>query len=421
MGFFNWGTSKGEESRAAAEERSEIIEEREDTAQADILRSYCQGNYVSAQKALSVASFSACVEFVANTVALLPIKLYQEDGDNTTEIKDDPRVKLLNDETGDSLDSFQMKKALIRDFLIHGSGYIYINKELNTVKSLHYVEHCNVTASPNADPIFKRCDYYVQGRKYRDFEFIKLLRNTKDGHSGVGIIEESAELLATAYNTIRYENTLLNTGGNKKGFISSAKKLTKEAMDALKAAWVALYSNNENNVMVLNEGLSFKESSNTAVEMQLNENKKVNAEEICKLFSLSVKVISGLANDEEYSTAIKTSILHVFKALETALNRELLLESEKDSFYFACDSSELLKGDIEKRFKAYKMALDANIMQVDEVRYREDLKPLGFNYIKLGLQDVLLNPDTGVIYTANMNAVANLNNLQKGEQKKDEN
>ena len=38
----------------------------------------------------------------------------------------------------------------------------------------------------------------------------------------------------------------------------------------LRAAFRDLYSNDVENVVVLNEGLEFQESSNTAVEMQLN-------------------------------------------------------------------------------------------------------------------------------------------------------
>ena len=36
-------------------------------------------------------------------------------------------------------------------------------------------------------------------------------------------------------------------------------------------------------------------------------------------------------------------------------------------------------------------------------RYKEDLPPLGLNWIKLGLQDVLYDPKTKTIYTPNMN------------------
>ncbi len=42
-------------------------------------------------------------------------------------------------------------------------------------------------------------------------------------------------------------------------------------------------------------------------------------------------------------------------------------------------------------------------MQIDEVRYAEDLEPLGLDWIKLGLNDVLYDPKTKTIYTPNTN------------------
>ena len=72
------------------------------------------------------------------------------------------------------------------------------------------------------------------------------------------------------------------------------------------------------------------------------------------------------------------------------------------------DTKELLKGDMQSRFAAYKDALDANFMQIDEVRYAEDMEPLGLNWIKLGLKDVLYDPKTKSVYTPNTNQVSNM-------------
>ena len=76
--------------------------------------------------------------------------------------------------------------------------------------------------------------------------------------------------------------------------------------------------------------------------------------------------------------------------------------------YFAFDTTELLKGDMLKRYQAYQIALQANFMQIDEVRYKEDLPKLGFNYVKLGLQDVLLDVKSGTVYTPNTNQTAKI-------------
>ena len=55
-------------------------------------------------------------------------------------------------------------------------------------------------------------------------------------------------------------------------------------------------------------------------------------------------------------------------------------------FYFAVDTKELLKGDMLKRFQAYRLAGEARSRD-HEVRYREHLPS-----DQLGLQDVLYYP-----------------------------
>ena len=58
---------------------------------------------------------------------------------------------------------------------------------------------------------------------------------------------------------------------------------------------------------------------------------------------------------------------------------------------------------MKERFEAYKAALESNFMQIDEVRFAEDMEPLGLSWIRLGLQDVLYDPKTKTIYTPNTN------------------
>lgn len=379
---------------------------------------------IAKKEALNIPSVSACVEMISNTVAVLPIKLYKESDGKVEEVIDE-RVALLNDDTKDTLDGFQFKKAIVEDYLLNGAAYAYIERERNKIKGLYYVDNRRLSISINSNSIFKSYDILVDGVTYKDYEFLKVTRKTKDGITGKGIIKENDLALATAYNSLVFENILVKTGGNKKGFLKSQGKLTKESIAELKSAWDNMYKNNTENVIVLNNGLDFLEASNTSVEMQLNENKKTNFASICTIFNVTPSLLEGKATDIEYNNFIKIAILPILKAIETSLNKDLLLLSEKGSFYFAFDTKDLLKGDIEKRFKAYEIATRNGIMQVDEVRYMEDLEPLGLEFIKLGLQDVLYNPKTKEIYTPNTNKSVNIDNpsddLKGGEIDEDRN
>ena len=395
-----------QEIRAEVESSGTSLEEL-------ILEARVNSDSITEIEAMQIPSFSGCVSLISNTIAMLPIKLYREEDKKVEEVEGDFRVKLLNDETGDTLDGFQFKKALIQDYLIHGAGYAYIlkNKKRDPI-ALHYVDYKNVSIMNNNDPIFKDYDIYVHGKKYMSHEFLKITRNSKDGITGKGIVAENSSILAVAYNTLKYENMIVKTGGNKKGFLKSAKRLSEEAMVALKAAWNNLYQNNAEKVIILNEGLEFQEASKTSVEMQLNENKGTNAMEICKICNTPPEMFYGTFSESVDNKFTRYAILPILEAAKIALNKVLLKESEKGSFYFDFDTDERFKGDIEKRFKAYEIAVKNGFMQIDEIRYKENLNPLGLKFIKLGLQDVLYNPETGEIYTPNTNRSVNMEDLK---------
>ena len=386
-----------------------------------LLKSILSENTIGKTEALNISAVARCVNLISDTVSMIPIKLYKEEMVNgkrkTVEIEDS-RCDLFNYDTKDTLDGVQFKKALVRDYLLDGNAYAYINKRRNLVKSLHYVDCDHVLINQNFDPIFKDYNIMVYGKTYKPYEFLKIVRATRDGARGIGIIEENQELLKAAYLTLKFEQSLVSTGGSKKGFIKAEKKITKEAMDSLKRAWRELYCNTENNVIVLNDNLDFKEASSTSTEMQLNENKISLNNSILDIFNVPT--------EWNWETFIKTAIMPILTTIECALNRDLLLEkekwgrqpsarmgtpceqSERGVFYFAFDTKEITKGDIKTRFEAYKTALDANLMQIDECRYMEDLEPLGLNFIKLGLQDVLFNPQTKEVYTPNTNQIKNI-------------
>ena len=76
--------------------------------------------------------------------------------------------------------------------------------------------------------------------------------------------------------------------------------------------------------------------------------------------------------------------------------------------FFEFDDDLLTRADIETRYKAYEIGLKNGFLQLDEIRAKENLPSFGLDFVKLGLQDVLLYPENGDIYTPNMGVFANL-------------
>lgn len=365
-----------------------------------------QKDNVARDTIMNIPAVAACINMIADTVSGLRVKLYKKDGEKIEEITNDSRTYLLNEDTGDTLDAVQFKKAMIMDMYLERGGYAYVNRSAGRVQSLHYVVPQHISFARNTDPIYKDYQILVDGCRFERWQFITLLRNTQDGYRGRSIIEETPQLLSIVYASQQYEKNLVKTGGNKKGFLMAKSRLASEAMAAIKAAFRNLYSNNTENVMVLNDGLEFKESSNTSVEMQMNENKMTNNADICKIFLIPPSIISGGASEDDRKQYHQSCILPILTRFATAINRAMLTETEKETMFFAFDTTDLVKGDIEKRFAAYKLALDAGFMQLDEVRKSENLPAFGLDFIKLGLQDVLYYPKANEIYTPNTNQLS---------------
>ena len=408
MGLFSSLFQKRDDSK---EEQTSNVQETTSTADV-LLQTLLKSETINKNKALSIPAVSSAVDRISNLVAMLPVKLYkkEKDGDNkykVVEVLNDPRTKLLNQDTKDTLDTFQLKKANARDYLMEKGAYVFIEKNLNEFKSIRYVEPDNIQILKNYDPIFRDIKYEINGQQYETYNFLTILRNTTDGATGKSIVNEISKSLETSFTTIMYELGLVKKGGGKKGFLSSKRRIGDEEMKKLKRAWDSYYGKEgiEENVVILNDGLEFKEGASSTVELQMNERKKSLKEDINDVFHISSK----------YDETIKDAVMPIISAIESALNRNFLLESEKEVFYFAFDTKKITRGSLKERYEAYKIASDTGWLGTNEIRSEEDYDAIdGFDVIKLNLGNVLYDTKSKTFYTPNTGEVLDVQKKKLG-------
>ena len=370
---------------------------------------------ISVKQALSIPAVASSVEKISSIVASVPFRLYRDEiknGVKKTEEVEDDRTFMLNVDTGDLLDGFMFKKALVHDYLLYGNGYAYINRKLNATQSLNYVKADEVIAqklvgkSVDGKPvgaIYKQCNFMVEGVTYNDMDFFRLLRSSGDGMSGLGIVGEINNVLSTILSAEKYFNKIAKTGGIKKGFLESEVTLTDPQLKKLRESWNRLYEENKENVVILNKGVKYKEASQTAAEAQLNDLKS-------KIES-AVKDVFGIYDDHD--KFIKETIAPILTAFETALNKYLLLESEKGVYHFSADTKELLKPTLKERADAYTILKKAGVMSTNDIRYALDLpETKGGDVLSGNLGDVTINPLTGEAIVFNTGAKFNLETFE---------
>lgn len=382
----------------------------------DLLKAFLSGETIAKSEALSIPAVASAIDTIAGKISTIPLKLYQEtieNGKKTVKSIEDPRCDLVNEDTGDTLDGVQFKKAMIIDYFLDKGAYAFIKKMGNKTQAIHYVDASQVTLLKNNDPIFKKFDIYVNEKKYKDYQFIKLLRNTKDGAVGESIRAEISKALLTAYQNLVMQYASAKKGGKKRGFLKTEKTLSKEVLEKLKADWESLYSNDGINSIVLPSGAEFQESNDSTFETSVNATRKQLNDEIRDIFHI------GATENETFLNAI----VPILTAFECAINRVLLLETEKEAgYYFAFDTKEMAKGDMKSRFEAYAIAVEKGFYMPNEVRYLENMDEIdGLDVINFGLSASLYDVKTKKFYTPNTDSTTSLNDNKKGdEQKEDE-
>ena len=385
----------------APEQESQDVSVRtsvDDSTVSDVLlKALLSGETISRDKAMNIPAVASAVDLISSSIASMPVRLFKYKDGHVVEVTDDDRVSMLNGDTRDTLDGFQMKKALVIDYLLDGNGYCYIKREGNDVVGLYYADDRFVAISILDEPIYKSYTIGCGGGMYQPWEFIKLLRNTRNGAFGFGVTEEISKALETAYKTMLYQLSLVKTNGNKRGFLKAERRLGQEEINLLKKAWNNLYNtDNEENVVVLNNGIEFQEASSTSVEMQLNETVKSLDDQIKDIFHIS----------NDFELTFKLAIYPIVKAFETALNRDLLLEKEKGKYFFELDVKEIIRANIKERYEAYKLAKECGFMTINEMRRNENMNHIdGLDIVDLGLGAVLYNTQTHEYYTPNTDSI----------------
>lgn len=382
----------------------------------ELLKALINNEVIDRDKAMMLPQVASDVDLICELIAMIPFKLYKKtikDGRYTVEEMNDYRVNILNNKTGDSLDGFQWKKAIAEDYLLGKGGYAYIQRIRNKIISIHYVEDKYVSYLKSTDHIFKYNQFCIDGKTYEYYDLIKILRNTKNGAYGVGVTDQVSKAIETAYNMLVYQLGLVKTGGNKKGFLKSTNRLDKDQMDKLKSAWKQLYANNENNIMILNDGLSFQESSNNSVELQLYQNNIGLNNSIDKIFHI----------EKTFDETFKNAIAPILKAIEAQLNDVFLLENEKEIYFWGCDTKDAIKGNLKDRYEAYKTAKDAGIMTINEIRKEENKNAIpGMDVLQISQGNVLYDIDKKEFYSPNRGSTEkidsnnnnDINNKSKG-------
>jgi HK97 family phage portal protein len=401
MGIFSWFTRDKEE------------EEKEKVTLFEEVFGYASDK-VTIEDALQIPIVNACVSRVSDVIASTDLRLYKKTDKGREEVENDNRVKILNTKVDNgSINNFELKKLIVRDYFLRGHCYFYVKRSGNKVEDIAYLD--NVSISSNSDPFNKLFTIHAYDKTLRPHDTLRITRNTKDGMRGKSIIDETGLHFLLIIKTMERLLTDAKRGFLPKGMFKMEKNIRD--LDAVREDVRKMLSDKNSGYIFLNSAISYEPLEK---KKDVENEAKANASELNKIaamFGVPVSIINGGSNEEDKFNFINFTILPLLATIEASLNRDLLLEREQGKYYFAFDTKELLKGNLKERFEAYQIAIKNNIMSMDEVRDLENMPRLNLGFYKFNIADAMYirddEKDINMLLNVNTNTVMDINRVVK--------
>ena len=146
-------------------------------------------------------------------------------------------------------------------------------------------------------------------------------------------------------------------------------------------SWNAAFggSGNANKVAVLEEGMKYTPISISPEQAQFLETRKFQIDEIARIFRVPPHMVgdldkSSFNNIEQQSLEfVKYTLEPWIMRWEQSINRALLSETEKSSYFVRFNVEGLLRGDYQSRMEGYATARQNGWMSANDIRELEKL------------------------------------------------
>lgn len=380
---------------------------------------------ISEEDALSISSVLAATDLISSTIARLPIKLYKKGTKNEHIEIEDNRFFLLNREPNKTQSAITLKKRIILDYLLHGNSYIYPEWSRNDLIALHHIPVKKVQIDKYVNPdlpfivdgVIKVMGENAQTVEFAPDELMIILKNSDDGLQSDGVLDLNYELLSLALEQQRYTSALLQNGSLPLAVLSTDAKLTPQAMKNIKDSWNTTYKGGSNagKTVVLESGLQYNPVSLNPNELDLTASKKGVLSDIARIFGIPESMINADANkynsnEQNNLHFLQYTLDPIITAIESALNRSLLLEDEKKKGYtFQFDRDSILATTEREKFESTIQAMKGGLIGVNEGRARHGYKAINDDYMMWSMGSIFYNMKDSKMTIPNMGAIIDPN------------
>lgn len=348
------------------------------------------GVQIEHSNALEISAVIACVRVLSDSIASLPLKLYERDGAARTEARMHPLYRVLHDMPNTVMTSFTFREVLMLHLALWGNFYAEIVRDQGgNVQSLWPIPPNKVLVEFYSDQGVTRRRYHVQYGEIvlSDAEVLHIPGLGYNGYIGLSPISLARDTLGLAKATELYGSKFFANDATPGGILTHPGNLkSEESIKRLKADWQNLHqsASNARRIAVLEEGMDFKQIGIPPEDSQFLETRKFQVAEIARIFRVPPHMIADVDRSTSWGTGIEQQTMGFVTytlrpwlvRIEQAITAQLLRGREPERYYPEFSVEGLLRGDTSSRYQAYATARQWGWMSINEIRRSENMEPV---------------------------------------------
>ena len=343
------------------------------------------GKSVTAQSAIQLSTVYACVRVISETIASLPLGVFEATDTGNRKATEHPLYPLLHDEPNSEMTSFVLREVMLAHLLIYGNSYCQIIRTgKNGIIGLYPLlpDHMDVDRDSKGNLTYTYTTSDGRTVNLKPPQVLHIPGLGFDGVIGYSPIALEKSAIGLGLAAEEYGSKFFANGARPSGVLTHPN--TVKNPKALRESWNAAYggSSNASRVAVIEEGMTFTPLSIPNNEAQFLETRKFQVDEICRIFRVPPHLVGNLehatfSNIEHQSIDFAVHTIRPWLVrIEQSMNRALFSDQEKGRFYVQFNMDGLMRGDYKSRMEGYAIARQNGWMSANDIRELENLNPI---------------------------------------------
>jgi HK97 family phage portal protein len=263
------------------------------------------GEVITPYTAMMVSTVAACVKTISESIASLPLVIYERSNNGRQVAYNHALYHLLADAPNDEMSSFTFWEWAVVSLCLHGNAYVQVQRDAQGAVIALWPLLANLTTPVrmlDGSIAYRTTDGQQQPRVLASKDVLHFLMGSHDGLIGLSPIQQARQAIGLARAAERYGSQLFKNSAVPAVAITIPAKLKPEDKKTAREDWEHLQSgNNQHRVAILDNGMTIEQLGISAEDSQFLETRNYQRADIAAIFRIAPHLVGSTERQSNVS------------------------------------------------------------------------------------------------------------------------